>query len=1011
MHNISVLSLQIDYTTSIASSMKKIYQGMLAVIFLIIGVNAYAQTTISGTITDASNDETLAGVNIIVKGKVIGTVTDVDGNFSLKVNDSPPLTLVVSLVGYKSAEVVINDATTSGLSIKLEEQTILAQEVVVSASRVEERILESPVSIEKMDIIEVQTTPADNYYKGLANLKGVDVTTSSINFQILNTRGFGSTGNTRFVQLIDGMDTQAPALNFPIGNLNGPSELDVESVELIPGASSALYGPNAFNGILLVNSKNAFEYQGLSGFAKAGVNHIGSNADQDAAPLYEASVRYAKAFDNKFAFKVNLSYMKADDWHGTSDVDRNASFNPFLSIGGENPGPDRLHYMGDEAALNMNILRFSRNDPSNPDPEKRLGWQTKGTTGAGIFSGNGPNATAWQYAQNGFLPSHVISSPGYKEANIVDYGAENMKLNGGLYYRLSDKHELSYLYNAGFGTSVYTGAQRYSLSNFAIQQHRLQLRGDNFFVRLYTTRERSGDSYIAEFLGKRINDERYDGNVSTYLTDYPLYYLRYLYNQGYRPTDDPNAITLQEQYEAHQYAKDRMASIYPLNEETGDFEEIKKDQLEGVVPFGPLFDDQSNLYHGEFQYDFKNEIEFMDLIGGASYRLFELKSNGTIFPDSTEAILINEFGAYVMASKKISNSLKLSGSLRYDKNENFQGQFNPRISGVYTINGNHNIRASFQTGFRNPTTQGQYISLDIISSRLLGGLPQFYEYYDLTRRSSTNVPLVFTGGSVNNFRNAVFQGLSPFDPAASSLLVPFTEAVPVKPERVKSMEFGYKSLIENSLLIDVVYYYNIYTDFITQIRLVTASELSQSDADDVNDEAGADLVAAGDPSYSSILNGTSNNTFQIYTNLTDRVTAQGAAIGLTYSLPKGYSIGGNYNWNKLIGGFTENNLSEFNTPEHKFNLHFGNRKLTKTLGFNITYRWQDSFLWESSFAIGNVPAYSTVDAQISYRVPDIKSVIKFGGSNIVNERYIQSFGGPNIGAIYYVSVTFDQLMN
>ncbi|XOV94031.1 MAG: TonB-dependent receptor domain-containing protein [Bacteroidota bacterium] len=984
--------------------MKKslIYGSMALIILLSLPVIVSAQTTVSGTVTEAASGEPLIGVNILVKGTVLGTTTDIDGNFNLEVSSNPPLMLVISSVGFERQELEITQSNQRGLGIQLTESTLLGQEVVISASRVEESILRSPVSIEKMDILAVQNTSADTYYKALANLKGVDIATSSINFQIINARGFGSTGNTRFVQLIDGMDTQAPALNFPIGNLNGPSELDVESVELLPGASSALYGPNAFNGVLLINSKSPFEYQGLSAFAKLGVNHVGAESGHSTSPMYEGSLRYAKAFNNKLAFKVNASYSRAEDWHGLSNFDRNAELTtpPGFNY---NPGADRLHYMGDEAALPMNILRFSRTtDPSDP------GWETVASKGPGIFA---PGVTAWQFAQSGFLPSHVISAPGYEEANIVDYGAENFKVNAGLYYRLNDNYELSYLYNAGFGTSVYTGAQRYSLANFGIQQHRLQLRSDNLLVRAYTTRESSGDSYIAEFLGKKINDYRYDGDVGTYLTEYPIYYLRSLYDQGYRTSDDPNTVTISEQLIAHQFAMSTMDQNYPLAEESDIYQTIKQNELKGVVPFGPLFDDKSNMYQGEIQYDFKNKIDFIDLQAGTSFRMFELRSNGTIFPDTTGAITIKEFGGYMQAGKNITDDFRLSGSIRFDKNENFNGQVNPRISGVYTIGENHNFRASFQTGFRNPTTQGQYISLDIITGRLLGGLPSFYEYYDLTRTSSTGVPLAFTGGSVNEFRNYVFQGNSPFDPAATSLLEPFTSFKPVKPEKVKSMEFGYKSLIGNNLLIDAVFYYNIYTSFITQIRVMVASELTQQDADDVNADAGANIVSAGDPAYNSILRGTSTNNYQIYTNLDDRVTSQGAAIGLTYSLPRGYTLGGNYSWNKLIGGFTENNLSEFNTPEHKFNINFGNRKVVDNFGFNITYRWQESFEWQSSFAIGQVPAYNTVDAQVSYRLPDIKSVLKVGGSNLFNQYYVQSLGGPSIGAIYYVSITFDELMN
>lgn len=974
---------------------------------LAIMIMASAQTTIQGSVTDQETGETLIGVNILVKGTVLGTITDYDGNFSLKISSDPPLTLTVTSIGYERQSIDITSSAVTGLDIKMTESLMLGQEVVVSASRVEESILKSPVSIEKMDILDVQSTSADTYYKAIANLKGVDVASSSINFQIINARGFASTGNTRFVQLIDGMDTQAPALNFPIGNLNGPSELDVESVELIPGASSALYGPNAFNGILLINSKSPFDYQGASAFVKTGVNHIGRDADQSASPMYEASVRYAKAFNDKLAFKINFSYMQADDWHGTSLIDRNDEFNPFESLGVPNIGADRHHLMGDEAALNLNILRFSRNSDDD------FGWQQLATTGFGVYRNNDVvgEATAWEYAQNGFLPSHVVSAPGYKEENIIDYGAENRKLNFGLFYRLNDRMELSYLFNGGWGTSIYTGAQRYSLKNFGIQQHRVQLRGDNFFLKAYTTRERSGDSYIAEFLGKRINDARYNGDVSNYLTEYPLDFLRYYYNNGISPTSDPNAIDLQTQLSAHQYAFAQMENRYPLEEGSEDFSTTIGKVLTGTVPDGPLFDDESNMYQAEGQYDFKNKIDFMDLQAGASFRMFELKSNGTIFPDTTGAITINEFGAYAQAGKQITEDLKLSGSIRFDKNENFDGQVNPRLSAVYTLKENHNFRVSYQTGFRNPTTQGQYISLDIISARLLGGLPQFYEFYDLNKISSTGVPLAYTGGSVNDFRDEVFGGKEPFDPTATSLLEPVTSFESVKPERVKSIEVGYKSIIQNKLLVDAVYFYNIYTDFITQVRIVKANELSAADASEVNAGIGSDAYQAGDPAYNSILNGSSTNTFQIYTNFDETVRSQGAALGLTYNLLRGYTIKGNYSWNKFLSDYNENALNEFNTPEHKVNFQFGNRKVTDNIGFNITYRWQENFRWESSFASGNVPAYSTIDAQVSYKMSKLKSVLKVGGSNIGGKPYLQSLGGPNIGTIYYVSITFDELMN
>ncbi|MEP2026054.1 MAG: TonB-dependent receptor [Reichenbachiella sp.] len=959
----------------------------------LINFGALAQTTISGSVVDSNTRETLLGVSIVVKGKVIGTISDTDGNFKLSVSSAPPMTLVFSMVGYTSTEIEINDANVQGLEISLEESAILGQEVVVSASRVEESILESPVSIEKLDILAVQNTASDDYYKGLANIKGVDVNSSSINFQIVNTRGFASNGNTRFVQQTDGMDTQAPGLNFPVGNLNGPSVIDVESLELIPGSSSAIYGANAFNGILLVNSKNPFDYQGLSAYYKVGVNHVGSNADQDAAMMNEMAIRYAKAFNNKLAVKVNFSYMQADDWHGTSAFDRNASINPFPNE--ENISADRLHYMGDEANLNMNILRFSTTSGGS------VGWQTPASSGDGVFE---PGITAWQYSQSGFLPNHIIAAPSYEEKYIVDYGAKNLKANAGLYYRLNDELELSYLFNYGFGTTVYTGAQRYSLKNFAIQQHRLQLRGDNFYIRAYTTRENSGDSFIAEFLAKRVNDERYGGDVSNYLTTYPIYYLESLYNQGFRPSDDPNNVTSDQSWQAHEYAMGVMDAAFPLDPESKQFEEYKNKVSEGEVPFGPKFNDNSGMYHVEGQYDFKNQIDAISLQTGASFRMFDLKSNGTVF-DDLGGRTIKEYGGYAQASKKIANDrVNLLASVRYDKNENFDGQFSPKLAAVWTFMESHNLRISAQRGFRNPTNQGQYIDLDIISARLLGGLPRVNEKYKLTENS-------YPVSVVNEWTDALFESNgNPFDPALVDEYLTgneLTEFNAVQPETVKAFEIGYKSLLSNNLMIDLVGYYNIYNNFITQIQARKYSELADGSPNYASLMRGSTLTLLSDGSFEG-------NTAQFYTNIDRQVTAQGAAIGLTYSLSGGYTIGGNYNWNVLNDEdklAAEGFISEFNTPEHKFNISFANRKLTENLGFNVTYRWQDAFLWQSSFAIGEVEAYATLDAQVSYKISNLKSVVKLGGSNLTNDFYNTSLGGPNIGAIYYVSITFDEFMN
>ena len=985
--------------------MNKFYKkSMLPLLLMLVSSSMlWAQTTISGTVKDGGTNETLSGVNIVVKGKVVGTITDSQGKFNLTVNQAPPFTLTFSFIGFRSQDIEIKEATAT-LDITLVEESLLGQEIVVSASRVEENILKSPVSIEKMDILAVQQTPSDNYYKGIANLKGVDVTTSSVNFQIINTRGFNSTGNVRFIQLNDGMDTQAPGLNFPIGNLNGPSELDVESVEFVPGASSALYGPSAFNGALLVKSKSPFEYQGLSAFVKTGVNHIGdSDLDTDgrgkigpggAQPMYEGSLRYAKSFNNKFAFKVGISYMRATDWYGTNLRDKNQSQTPAgFSF---NPNSEQVHAFGDEVSNNIALVGLSSSFVS-------------GITSAGL-AGYLP-----------YLPNQVVSRTPYSERSIVDYNANNLKGNIALHYRITDKMELIAQWNYGGGTSVYTGAQRYSLKNFSINQYKLELRGNNFFLRGYSTQENSGDSYIADLTGVLINSAWKDN--SAWYGDYSAAYLQSLALQGFIPGGA--GPTTAQQMTAHQFARGA-ADVGRFTEGSTEFNNAKNTALQSVIPTGSLFSDKTNLYHYEGQYNFKNQIKFMDLIAGATFRYYELRSNGTIFADGpNNKITIQEQGAYVQASKKIfDDKLKITGSVRYDKNQNFAAQINPRISFVYTAAEKHNFRISFQTGFRNPTTQAQHIDLNVVSARLLGGLPYYAQKYNVFQNA-------YSYSSVTDYINTVTQnisnptyvasicgnaGLALADPATLAKLVPVTNVAPVKPENVKNYEIGYRGLLSDRLVFDIAYYYNSFTNFISQITVRKSAGYI-----DPNTPAYPGWLV--DPRTEQNLRNAQTllvpitdigkeNTFSVYTNINKEITAQGLALGLEYALPKNYRISGNYNWNKLNTPLGPEFLTDgFNTPEHKFNLGFGNRKVTDKLGFNVNYRWQAAFQWNASFGQGMVPEVGIVDAQVSYKVKPMKSIIKIGGSDIFNTRYVLNYGGPTLGAIYYVSITFDQLMN
>ena len=910
--------------------MKKILLLLISTIFLIQTSQAQS-IKISGTITD-DKDQPVPGANIIIKGKVTGTITDANGKFDLATSIQPPFTLVVSSVGYQRQEIEVQSGTTA-VTAKLAESTQVMDEMVFAASRVDENILESPVSIEKMDIRDVRNTASLSFYEGLQNLKGVEMVTSGLTFSQINTRGFNSTGNSRFLQLVDFVDNQTPGLGFAVGNLFGSSDLDMESAELIPGAASALYGPVAFNGVLMMRTKDPFQYQGLSVQTKIGVNHIGES-DASPTPLGDFAIRYAKAFNNKFAFKLNASYFAGLDFFANNytDVDPGT---PVDQRGPNNPARNGLNIYGDDDARTLNgIGRVSRT--------------------------------------------------GYEEKDLTDYHVYSTKLNGALHYRINEKATLIYQYNFGQGTANYTGSNRFSINNFTLQQHRLELKGANFFIRGYTTIEDSHDSYNAKGLGQLINKAwRSDDD----------WYNRY---EG-AFNGNIGGVTSASHAAARAYAD--QGRFVPGSAEFNDAKAtlIKTQGLSGA---GIL--SQSKLYHAEGQYDLSSKVKVVDLLVGGNFRMYDMFTNGTLFNDKGKSIIIKEGGAFVQASKKLFNdNLKLTASARYDKNQNFDGHFTPRASAVYTIAKDHHIRASFQTGFRNPTPGDQYINLNAGPITILGGVPANSKGTTVYQNSFTSTSL---GPFFGAFGAAVAQGTPP--PVAvmqtKDLLVK-SDVAYIKPERVKVWELGYKGLINNKLVIDANYYYMIYNDFLLNQVVMEPTGVPVLGSDGkVNPDAAFALL------------GGQSHLYQLYTNASDQVTAQGATLGLTYVMPRNYTVGGNLTYATFnLHNAKPEDIPAFNTPKFRTAVTFGNAKVTDKIGFNVAWRWQDAYDWTSTFnqlRPGRIDAFSLVDAQISYKILPLKSIIKIGGSNIFNNKVYQAYGSPSIGAIYYVSLTFDELL-
>ncbi|MEE2919953.1 MAG: carboxypeptidase-like regulatory domain-containing protein, partial [Bacteroidota bacterium] len=434
---------------------------LLFTLLLAASTVAVAQTTLVGFVKDGETGEPMFSASVMVDGTTQGVMTDFDGRFSINVA-ALPVTLNITFIGYGLQQVNVEQSN-QRINVNLMPDQVLIEAAEVVGERISEKQKQAPLTVETMDALAIKEAPTGSFYEGLGNLKGVDLTSASLGFKIINTRGFNSTSPVRSLQLIDGVDNQSPGLNFSLGNFLGAPDLDVKSVEIVAGASSAYFGPGAFNGVINMETKDPFVFDGLSASYRMGERN-----------LFEGGLRWAHVLDNKdgdaaFAYKINVFAFSAYDWEATN-------YNPVdgSSVDASNPGRfDAVNIYGDEYS---SPLDFS----GSTDVKDR---------GLGTFY-----------------------RTGYKEIDLVDYNTENLKASVSAHWRLQpekkyESPELIYGFNLGRGTTVYQGDNRFSLRDIEFYQHKVELRkkGD-WFIRAYRTSEDAGNSYDPYATALRMQD-------------------------------------------------------------------------------------------------------------------------------------------------------------------------------------------------------------------------------------------------------------------------------------------------------------------------------------------------------------------------------------------------------------------------------------------------------------------------------------------------------------------------
>jgi iron complex outermembrane recepter protein len=951
----------------------------LSLLFFCLSFNTLAQSTIRGNVIDNSTGEPMFSASVIVKETGQGVTTDFDGLFRLEVA-SLPVVLQVSFIGYGAETVTVNSARDK-MVVKLSPDQILIEAAEVVGERISEKQKQAPLTIETMDLIAIKEAPSGNFYEGLGNLKGVDLTSASLGFKIINTRGFNSTSPVRSLQLIDGVDNQSPGLNFSLGNFLGAPDLDVKSVEIIAGASSAFFGPGAFNGVINMETKDPYVFPGLSVSTK-----LGETTKKGERPLFETAFRWAHVLENDegdpfFAYKINFFRFEAYDWEATNYLPIDGS-----SVSALNPGRfDAVNIYGDEYQT-----RFDYSSPPG----------------------------------NAYRGLGIIYRTGYKEVDLVDYNTNNTKVSASGHWRLQpektyESPELIYGFNMGEGTTVYQGDNRFSLKNIEFYQHRLELRKKNkWFIRAYRTNEDAGDSYDPYATALKLQDSTRNHNnwarvyeeywvdsIAPSISDtYPdLVFLGYdsvftvdgtfLYvlpiagipegaeDQWFDENQDNLTYwhSQVEQWTNEGYANLPAVAIDPVGHLTpgsDDFNTLfnqlitsKNNEGEG----GTRFHDLSSLLHvhGEYRFEpwFLEEIRV-----GGNFRQYTPVSEGTIFSDTSGVVISNaEAGAYLGVKKRfLEDDMIVTGTVRVDKNENFPFMVSPAISLVWSPNTKDFARISFSSALRNPTLADQYLFLDVGPATLVGNLNGVQD-------------LVTIQSFIDYRAQTIPQGSISMDPA----YLEYFDIAPIRPEQVRTLEAGYRTTIGEKLYIDAGCYFSTYTDFIGYNIGLDIAFVPQSTA-----VQGIDV-------------------YRYAANSINEVKTQGASMGLQYYLDEIFSLTGNYSWNKLVKTNEDDPIiPAFNTPEHKFNLGITARGLDagnkNSWGFGVNYRWIQQFVFEGSPQFtGGIPQYDLVDAQINLYVEDLNTTFKFGGSNLLSNIHIETYGGPQVGRLAYVSILYD----
>jgi outer membrane receptor protein involved in Fe transport len=561
------------------------------------------------------------------------------------------------------------------------------------------------------------------------------------------------------------------------------------------------------------------------------------------------------------------------------------------------------------------------------------------------------------------------------------------------------------VYRYGLLDGTFQRGNKIRLQNATVQNHKVELTGKELTFRAYMSIENTGDSYNLKPLADNLDLT----NLSN--TNWKNIFQNTLQDRLNSGVNLNDAFILARQEADKNRAIPGSAAFEQLKNTIigiNNWDSANSGIAGAPATGGAKLEQKSRFYQGEITYDFTKFVKVFNLLVGADYRLYSITPDGNNFVDFDRPVserniplsdgtfgnnvIYQKYGAFAQLTKLFfDDKLKVNLALRADRNPEFETKLNPRVSVVYSPVNQHNFRVSFQNGYRFPSLFEALSFVNNGNVRRVGGLSKANDGLGYLENS-------YTLASIDQFISAVNKdidgGLNQNQAALKNKSLLSAANLPkLQPEKVTSFEIGYKSALFNSrLIIDWDFYYNVYEGFLGQVEVAVPK----------NESIGSDNAVL------AMLDRSKQDRYRVYTNSNSKYKSLGTSLGIRYNLVKNYNVNVNISYNDLVSTNTSDLfITAFNTPKWAVNLSVGNREIIKNIGFTVAARWQDSFLWESPLASGNIPAYYTIDAQATWRIPDIKTSVKIGATNLLNRRYFQYAAGPEIGGLYYVAFTYD----